>query len=292
MESKRATAENTQREELSIELEGYRAALSSTRNALRVADDELAKEYAKTSELKIELSRIKSSLEGQLLEASDREQVLMKEQQDFMQRSKEATDAFRKVEIERDEAEQEIRKLRPEMEDLKRQASGAEEERDLSHRMYREVDFARKTAMQRLADAQASLALLTSDNEALKKDLMRLQQDADHELELKSSSEEELDAIRKSSAAYQRDLRDMQAMKEGLLQEKAALNDEVVRLQTVLAERENQNKKMLDKNAQLSSSLADALAIKVCAMSASAACSINGMNNASERRMHSLADEE
>ena len=250
VESKRATSESTQREELSIELEGYRAALASTRNALRVADDELAKEYAKTSELKIELSRVKSSLEAQL-----------KEQQDFMERAKEAMAACSKAEGERDEAEKEIRKLRQEIEDLKRQASGAEEERDLSHRMYREVDFARKTAMQRLADAQAQLALLTSDNEALKKDVVGLQQDKDREIGLKLQSDQELDVTRRSSNAIEKELKDLQPVKDRLSEEKQALSNEVVRLQTMLADKEKQVQATLQKLAQQQSSLSDALAL-------------------------------
>jgi hypothetical protein len=229
VESKRAASESTQREELSIELEGYRAALASTRNALRVADDELAKEYAKTSELKIELSRLKASLEGQL-----------KEQQEFMERSKEAMASCNKAQVERDEAEKEIRKLRQEIEDLKRQASGAEEERDLSHRMYREVDFARKTAMQRLADAQAQLALLTSDNEAMKKDLQSLQQDKDRDNGLKHLAEQDMDAARRSADDAQRELKEQKALKDRLEEEKQALSNEVVRLQTMLADKEQQ----------------------------------------------------
>ena len=229
VESKRAASESTQREELSIELEGYRAALASTRNALRVADDELAKEYAKTSELKIELSRLKASLEGQL-----------KEQQEFMERSKEAMTACNKAQGERDEAEKEIRKLRQEIEDLKRQASGAEEERDLSHRMYREVDFARKTAMQRLADAQAQLALLTSDNEAMKKDLQSLQQDKDRDNGLKQLAEQDIDAARRSADDAQRELKEQKALKDRLEEERQALSNEVVRLQTMLADKEQQ----------------------------------------------------
>ena len=239
VESKRAASESTQREELSIELEGYRAALASTRNALRVADDELAKEYAKTSELKIELSRLKASLEGQL-----------KEQQEFMERSKEAMAACDKAQGERDEAEKEIRKLRQETEDLKRQASGAEEERDLSHRMYREVDFARKTAMQRLADAQAQLALLTSDNEAMKKDLQSLQQDKDRDNGLKQLTEQDIDAARRSANDAQRELREQKALKDRLEEEKQALSNEVVRLQTMLADKEKQVQATLQKMAE------------------------------------------
>jgi len=259
-ESKRATSENTQREEIAIELEGFRAALASTRNALRVADDELAKEYAKNSEFKTELSRVQSSLQGRLAEAADREQVLIKEQQDFLQRSKEAAAACNKAEAERDEAEKEIRKLRQDIEDIKRQAAGAEEERDLSHRMYREVDFARKTAMQRLADAQASLALLTSDNEALKKDLLRMQQDADRESGLKSQSDDELQKALSSAKAYQKEVQQLHEVRSGLVDEKEALCNQVVRLQAALADRDKQNKSHQEQIAQLTSRLGEAVA--------------------------------
>jgi hypothetical protein len=249
VESKRAASESTQREELSIELEGYRAALASTRNALRVADDELAKEYAKTSELKIELSRLKASLEGQL-----------KEQQDFMERTKEAMAACDKAQGERDEAEKEIRKLRQEIEDLKRQASGAEEERDLSHRMYREVDFARKTAMQRLADAQAQLALLTSDNEAMKKDLQSLQQDKDRDNGLKQLAEKDIDAARRLANDAQRELKEQKALKDRLEEEKQALSNEVVRLQTMLADKEQQIQATLQKMVEQQKMLNETIA--------------------------------
>lgn len=262
-ESKRATSENTQREEIAIELEGFRAALASTRNALRVADDELAKEYAKSSEFKTELSRVQSSLQGRLAEAADREQVLVKEQQDFLQRSKEATVACNKAEAERDEAEKEIRKLRQDIEDIKRQVSGAEEERDLSHRMYREVDFARKTAMQRLADAQASLALLTSDNEALKKDLLRMQQDADREGGRKAQTDDELQQALTSARASQKELEQLREARDGLCEEKEALCNQVVRLQAALGEKEKENKSQGDKIAQLNTRLSDTVATSV-----------------------------
>ena len=238
-ESKRAGSETLRNEELSIELEGYRSALSSTRNALRVADDELAKEYAKTSEM----SRQILSLQGKLAEAANREQFHIKEQEETL-------DDCKKAETQREEAETGIRKLRQEIEDLRRQVLGAEEERDLSHRMYREVDFARKTAMQRLADAQGSLALLTSDNEALQKDLLRVQEDSNRERGLRSQTEEELAATRRSAAITKK-----------IAQEKEALSDDVVRLQFMLSEKETQLKNSLDKLSQLTSSLSEASAI-------------------------------
>lgn len=119
--------------------------------------------------------------------------------------------------------------------------------------MYREVDFARKTAMQRLADAQASLALLTSDNEALKKDLLRLQQEADREGSRKSQADDELEKALGLARACQRELQELREARDGLLEEKEALCNQVVRLQAALGEKEKHNKAQEDTIAQLGS---------------------------------------
>ena len=119
--------------------------------------------------------------------------------------------------------------------------------------MYREVDFARKTAMQRLADAQASLALLTSDNEALKKDLLRLQQEADREGSRKSQADEELEKALASARACQRELQELREARDGLLEEKEALCSQVVRLQAALGEKDKLNKAQEDTIAKLGS---------------------------------------
>lgn len=131
-----------------------------------------ASEASRAQKLELELESSQTLLENTRI-ALDRTQEHSKVQADA------AATVHAQVQAELSEARKETRTLQAAADHLQQRLESIAEERDLSHRMYREVDTARKATMQRLADAQASLELLNDD----KLEMQNKTQSLQHELE-------------------------------------------------------------------------------------------------------------
>ena len=87
-----------------------------------------------------------------------------------------------------------------------------------------------------------------------------MQQDADREVGLKSHSDDELEKALSSAKAYQKEVQQLHEVRSGLVEEKEALCNQVVRLQAALGDKDKQDKLYQDQIAQLTSRLGEAVA--------------------------------
>ena len=129
-----------------------------------------ALEASRAQKLELELESLQTLLENTRI-AMDRAQEHSKIQADA------AAKVHAQVQAELSGARKETRTLQAAADHLQQSLESITEERDLSHRMYREVDAARKATMQRLADAHASLELLNDDKLEMQNKTQSLQQE-------------------------------------------------------------------------------------------------------------------